>query len=325
MTSQKTEIFIKKSKSVHGDKYDYSLVEYLEQSKHVKIICSKHGIFTQTPKKHLHGRGCRKCGHDSRKYTTEEFVSRAKNIHKDKYDYSKSEYKNARTKICIICPEHGVFWQRPAGHLSGKGCDGCNIDQFGKFGLAITTEEFIDKSISIHGNKYSYEKSVYVEYNIAVEIICPKHGSFWQKPRDHIVSKSGCPACVHKNEGIVGEIVLDIFRDFQIIPNKKIWDSFMGYNRLRFCDFWLEKDTLKVMIEYDGEQHSRPIRFGGMPKEKALIQFENQKVIDELDKKFCEINNIVLHRISYKDNKRTSLLKLREMIDEKCCNNIWNT
>lgn len=60
-----------------------------------------------------------------KKLTTEEFIKRARAIHGDKYDYSKVEYINIKTKVCIICPEHGEFWQVPAEHLRGRGCKDC--------------------------------------------------------------------------------------------------------------------------------------------------------------------------------------------------------
>ena len=101
------------------------IVEYKNNSTNITIICPIHGEFQQTPKGHLSGYGCPKC---SGKYspTTEEFIKRAREVHGDKYDYSKADYKNRNTKITIICPEHGEFEQRPADHLRGQGCPNCH-------------------------------------------------------------------------------------------------------------------------------------------------------------------------------------------------------
>jgi hypothetical protein len=120
-----TEEFIKKAKVVHGDKYDYSLVEYKNRRIEIKIICPEHDIFEQIPTNHLNGKGCPKCGGNIKK-TTEEFIKKAKVVHGDKYDYSLVEYKNAKTKIKIICPEHGIFEQTPECHSNSQGCPKCS-------------------------------------------------------------------------------------------------------------------------------------------------------------------------------------------------------
>lgn len=122
--------FIDKSILIHGDKYDYSLVEYKNNRTKVKIICSLHGVFEQTPNNHIHNHGCNKCGYISSKKknssNTDTFITKVKIIHDDKYDYSKSNYINNHTKIEILCPEHGIFTQLPNSHLSGNGCPYCN-------------------------------------------------------------------------------------------------------------------------------------------------------------------------------------------------------
>lgn len=118
--------FIEKAKKIHGDKYDYSLVDNFSENKKIKIICKKHGIFEQYYHHHLQGSGCPYCS-NNKKSTTEEFIKSAKEVHGDKYDYSKVEYINNHTPVCIICPEHGEFWQTPTSHLISKAsCPICN-------------------------------------------------------------------------------------------------------------------------------------------------------------------------------------------------------
>ena len=119
------EKFIEKAKQVHGDKYDYSKIEYKNNKTKVCIICPEHGEFWQKPNSHLNGRGCPLCG-KTQKLTTEKFIEKAKQIHGNEYDYSKVEYVNCDTKVCIICPEHGEFWQTPHNHLNMQGCPQCN-------------------------------------------------------------------------------------------------------------------------------------------------------------------------------------------------------
>ena len=117
--------FIELAKEVHGNKYDYSKVKYVNNCTKVCIICPEHGEFWQTPTKHINrGQGCPHCSGNARK-TTEEFIFESKNVHKDKYDYSKVEYECNNKPVCIICPKHGEFWQRPKDHLGGQGCPHC--------------------------------------------------------------------------------------------------------------------------------------------------------------------------------------------------------
>ena len=123
-----TNIFIERAQKIHGNKYDYSKVNYVKSSEKVCIICPEHGEFWQKPNSHISSKqGCPKCGKTG-KLTQEEFIKRARYIHNDKYDYSKVEYVNSQTKVCIICPEHGEFWQTPNSHLSGIGCKKCGIN-----------------------------------------------------------------------------------------------------------------------------------------------------------------------------------------------------
>ena len=119
-----TEEFIKRAKLVHGDKYDYSLVDYKKTTEKVKIICSVHGIFEQTPKAHLNKRGCPMCSRN-KKETNSSFIEKAKLVHGDKYDYSLVNYVNNKTKVKIICSVHGVFEQIPNAHLNDQGCPKC--------------------------------------------------------------------------------------------------------------------------------------------------------------------------------------------------------
>ncbi len=196
------DAFIEKAKSVHGDKYDYSKVEYVNSNTKVCIICPEHGEFCMAPNAHLGGQGCPKCSCSNRNLAFDEFVSKAKSVHGDKYDYSKVKYVNATTKVCIVCPEHGEFWQKPCEHLKGRGCRKCGWERLKS--KAFTTEEFIAKAREVHGDKYDYSKTVYVNQNTKVCIICPEHGEFWQNAGNHLSGK-GCVKCVRPNEGMTTE------------------------------------------------------------------------------------------------------------------------
>lgn len=184
--------FIKELKHLFGNKYDYSKVKYITNREKVCIICPEHGEFCKSPKKLLIGQGCPMCSKERRSkeraLTNDEFIKRANVIHGSKYDYSKTNYINIDTKVCIICPEHGEFWQTPANHLRGQSCPKCS----GKYHYG--KEGFIKKAKSVHGDKYDYSKVEYIDSRTKVHILCPIHGGFWQKPNDHLNHK-GCPLC----------------------------------------------------------------------------------------------------------------------------------
>ena len=177
--------FIEEARRIHGDKYDYSKVEYKNADEKVCIICPEHGEFWQSPYKHLNGQGCPTCAGKNK--TVSDFITKARSVHGDRYDYSKVKYEAAHKKVCIICPEHGEFWQTPSGHLSGRRCPKCAKTY-------MDTKFFIEKAKKIHGNKYDYSKTEYVKDKVKVCIICPEHGEFWQDPSSHL-SGCGCPKC----------------------------------------------------------------------------------------------------------------------------------
>ena len=188
------EEFISDAKKIHGDKYDYSKVVFTRMKDKITIICPKHGEFEQRANEHLGGSGCPKCVHQERTFTKEEFVKKANQIHNFKYDYTKSNYVNTETKVCIICPEHGEFWMTPHSHLSGQGCPTCgNIK--GHNATRKSLEQFIQEAREVHGDKYDYSKVEYSGNKTKVCIICPEHGEFWMSPNSHLSKKQGCPYC----------------------------------------------------------------------------------------------------------------------------------
>ena len=136
--------FIGEAQLIHHNRYDYSKLEYVNNKTKVCIICPDHGEFWQIPSDHLNGKGCPQCAGNLR-YNKDTFVEKAKIIHNDRYVYSKVEYVNAHTKVCIICPEHGEFWQTPNNHLNGNGCPLCKNRKIGDV-LRDTVEGFIEKS-----------------------------------------------------------------------------------------------------------------------------------------------------------------------------------
>lgn len=138
--------FISKSNIIHDYKYDYSLIYYISAHKKVIIICPEHGEFKQRPNDHLSGYGCIKCSNRYNK--KDDCIKNFNKIHNNKYDYSLIDYKNNKTKIKIICPEHGIFEQRPDNHLN-NGCPFCNESN---------GEKLIKNILNHKKIKYEYQK-----------------------------------------------------------------------------------------------------------------------------------------------------------------------
>jgi len=189
--------FISKANEKHNSKYDYSKVDYTNAQTKVIITCKIHSDFKQSPNSHLLGRGCRKCSNENlsitRKSNTNEFITKATKLHENKYDYSKVDYVNAQTKVVIKCKKHGEFKQTPNSHLHGKGCDKCkNEGTYDR--LKSNKNEFENKAINIHGEKYNYSKVDYVNAQTKVIITCKIHGDFEQIPHLHLQG-CGCNEC----------------------------------------------------------------------------------------------------------------------------------
>ena len=183
-----TEQFIKEARAKHGDKYDYSLTEYINIASNVTIICREHGPFEQSANAHLQGRGCRRCYDESRRVTKEEFLQRTMEKHKGKYDYSAVVYEDFKTPVTIICPDHGPFQQQPRIHIK-SGCKLCVWD-----GLRGDQEWFLRRARAAHGDKYDYSEAVYTGWDNLVIIGCPIHGKIEQSGGSHL-NGAGCPGC----------------------------------------------------------------------------------------------------------------------------------
>ena len=190
--------FIEKAKLIHGDKYDYSKVDYKYNDEKVIITCKIHGDILQTPNHHLQGSGCGKCGviirSNKARKTLEEFIEKARLVHGDKYDYSKVDYKSRHTKIIVICKIHGEFEQDAGTHLCGANCYKCSVITCSEK-RKITSQEFIGKARLVHGDKYDYSNVDYKYCDIPVIIVCKIHGEFMKTPIAHYNSCRGCPKC----------------------------------------------------------------------------------------------------------------------------------
>ena len=307
-----TQEFIEKAKKVHGNKYDYSKVNYIKSSEKVCIICPKHGEFWQIANGHLKGNGCLKCKFEYvaslQRGTKDKFIEKANKIHNNRYNYSEVQYgKNNKEKVCIICPEHGKFWQTPHDHLSGYGCPKCGREKANK-NESSNTNEFIEKAKQIHGNKYDYSKVNYINGRTKVIIICKKHNEFLQTPETHLYG-SGCPKCQLKSQTKLYEKLKESFPNEEIIyeaTNKIV--PWLGLQRF---DIYFPK--YNIAVEYNGEQHYIPIEhFGGK------LGLTNTKERDELKRQKCKENNCILFEIRYnytEEQYNNLLINIKKIID----------
>ncbi len=197
------EQVIEKSKAIHGDYYDYSLVNYVNTKTPVTIICPRHGKFEQTIGSHIgyNKSGCMKCGRErsaekqrgiTREYkrkrtTTEEFIVKAKIRHGEKYDYSRTVFKGDKIKVEIGCPIHGFFWQDPRNHTHKGGCGYCA-------GRRLTHDMYIQKVKELHGDIYDYSKIDYERSGKKILVVCKIHGDFEIKA-SHFSQGHGCASC----------------------------------------------------------------------------------------------------------------------------------
>lgn len=245
-----TEEFIKKAQKIHGDSIDYSKVEYINNKTPACFICPEHGEFWMKPNYILNGRGCPKCGNSRKgnfkKLTLDEFVNRSQIIHNNKYDYSHiKEYNNNRSKLPIICPEHGLFMQSPDMHLSGQGCPECAKEK-SAISRRYTRDEYIKEAKKVHDNKYSYDKLIYNGINEFVTITCPIHGDYEQKASYHL-SGNGCPKCgivMSNGENEIFEFIEKLVGKGNVLSrNKSIIKPYE-------IDIYIP--SMKIAFEYDG-------------------------------------------------------------------------
>lgn len=248
------ECFVERSNIIHENKYDYSKVEYINSSTKVCIICPEHGEFWQSPNKHMSGRGCPKCAENLRNkkksFTYQIFEKKSNKIHNGKYLYHQ-DYKNYSTKVKITCPIHGDFYQSPNHHLCGQGCPKCGIEKIHNV-QRFNIENFIEKARKVHGDKYDYNKSVYVNYKTPILIICHKkgnnnieHGEFFQTPDAHL-NGHGCPKCGNQLSNGEEEIINFFEKECKIrcvIHDKTIIPPYE-------LDIYIPEK--KIAIEYDG-------------------------------------------------------------------------
>ena len=269
--------FVENAIKIHGDKYDYSKSIYTGAENKLIITCKEHGDFEQQANNHLYGKGCYDCGLNnfinSRRSNIDEFIQKATESHRDTYDYSLVEYISINTKVIIICKIHGEFLQRPYHHYNGQGCNLCGIEK-AREKMTSNTQDFIEKAIQKHGDKYDYSKVEYTNCKSNIIIICKNHGDFEQQPSNHL-NGQGCPLCVNKTESKLYEKLITIYPSLQT-QFKEDW-CIKHHHRIYHLPYDFCIPEYKIIIELDGAQHFRQVRNWSTPEE----QFENDKYKEE--------------------------------------------
>ena len=222
MEASTKEIFIEQAIKIHGNKYDYSEVIYINNRTPVKIYCNTHKIFFwQTPDVHLRGSGCPECAKESRIMSNrlyksdKEFELAAISVHGNKYNYKESVYINSETKVKIFCNTcEKFFYQTPYLHINcGCGCPECANRNRGLL-RRTSPEEWIAKFEEIHGTNFDYTESIFGSCDDLIKIRCKKHNIyFYQTPYQHLNSIfGGCDECKRENFVSANSISLEEFK-----------------------------------------------------------------------------------------------------------------
>lgn len=275
-----TEEFVEEANRVHNGKYTYEHTVYKNSSSKVIVTCPIHGDFEVTPSHHIHSKsGCRKC-YGNYQMNTEEFVERAKRVHGDKYDYSKSEYINKNTKVCIICPEHGEFWQRAEDHYSGHGCRKC-YDQWFTANQTFPVEVFLEKAKEKFGDKYIYDLSKYETLNSKIKITCPEHGTYEQTARIHLETE-GCPRCGRLKANKTKSLTQEEF----IIKCKEVHDDKYDYSKINYVK---GRDKIVIICPEHGEfiTTASGHLYSGHGCPKCILKSQT-KLLEKLERVFPE-------------------------------------
>ena len=294
---------------VHGKTYDYSLFKSFNTTKDkIDIICKEHGPFKQSISDHKRGSICPKCSTAEKaknlKSSINEIISKFNLIHNNRFDYSLiKEYNNNRERLPILChvEGHGVFFQRATNHLAGQICPKCANLEKSKNAM-LSKKDLLKRFKKVYPNDlFDYSHFIYncdykgIEKPITVKCNKPGHVEFEVTPYAHLKGQ-GCPKCASTKGELKIQNLLES-QNIEFIKEKK-FETLIKNTYLRF-DFYIEKFNL--LIEYDGQQHFSPVKFGGISEEKAIHLFHKAQERDIMKNKFVAKNNINLLRIPYWD------------------------
>lgn len=287
-----TDSWVRQAKDRHGNKYDYSCVNYTKYACLVKIVCPTHGPFEQIEHNHRNGAGCPQCGADARRekraYDFESFLRKAREVHGTHYEYPPCEVVNSRSKVRIVCPLHGEFEKVVYAHLAGQGCKVCSGERKGRRSQ-LGISEFLERAKSVHGDTYEYLSGL-SRLHKNIKIQCRIHGVFNQTPHNHLKG-AGCPRCankVSKGEAEMFEFVKSLGFDVDS-SNRKLLAPYE-------IDIYVPEK--RVAIEYNGLYYHRHDLIGHKTRMKAIMcQEKGITLMQVFEDEWCEARSKVEGRI----------------------------
>lgn len=299
-----TEEVITRFRIVHGDEFDYSLVDYDGMKKNVRIICSKGHIFEQTPESHLRGSGCNICANNQPK-SNDRFLDEAREIWGDIYDLSPVKYRNWRTRVTIGCAKHGLVSVIPNDFLRGSGCPKCGIEARNASKVK-SKEDFVAQANVVHYGYYNYDDSDYKGCYEPILIGCPKGHSFWQTPTKHLIGH-GCTICnASHGETLIRQWLISRNIDFNEQYRVKPIQVLFGRNTF-IVDFFIP--SLNTIIEYHGEQHYSKNKLF----HKDEDAFQEQLDRDVRLREYCKLNKMRLIEIPYTEIKDIEKILIKKI------------
>lgn len=247
-----TESVIKSFVEKHGEKYDYSRVNYTDSDTPVLIGCKIHGFVKTTTFRHLNTEGCPECGKLKKRPTAtfEDFVKNSRLKHGDRYSYFKDSYTKTDEQTKIRCEVHGDFYQQAASHLQGRGCPAC--------GLLIMSEthkdspeKFINKALKKHGDKYDLSLCEYTRHDVEVEVICRAHSSSFSIRPDLLLKGQGCPVCSAEKRSMEKRHTKEQFVEKAVKVHGNIYDY-------RLVDYITSKKNVAIICPMGHLFHQTP-------------------------------------------------------------------
>ena len=232
--------FVARATELWDGRWDYSQVEYSNNHTKVDIVCSDHGVFSQTPKLHLLKRvGCPGC--KSNRMTTQQYVQKAQDVWGDRWDYSSTVYTHSEEPVTIACLVHGEFTQVATQHLMGKvGCKGCSY-------IRVNQEEFLTKALAQWGDRWDYSNTQYSGYKNPITVRCREHGEFTQQAGAHLSGAVGCVECWPRPRKTQDEFIMEA---------KEVWGDRWDYSLVEYSD---RTTKVKIVCVLHGEFSQTPV------------------------------------------------------------------
>lgn len=255
--------FTEKAHSIHENFYGYDCTTFNGTGKKTLVLWPTHGDFWQKAGNHMRGAGCNDC---ARLTPFADFVTRARALHGDKYEYDPNGYTGISKTVRVICSEHGYFSPSGLNHVNGSSCPKCAME-VRILALSLPCSVFIERARATHGDRYEYFQESYRAVGRKLVIRCRVHGHFEQRAASHLLGQ-GCRYCVAPNS--LAEEVVAITLDNHGVLFHREWSHSDLRSSLNGCprfDFMVRE--LKLVIEYDGPHHFKPVQYGGMTAVEA--------------------------------------------------------